>query len=204
MVINMSQHSKIDSKYENPIDIIMYKISAHIEPYFLKLNMTPNHITTLSLICGLLCVYYLDVKTSNIGLAVTFYMLSFLFDCLDGYYARKNNMLSKLGDMYDHYTDLLVHIMIYYMLYKRLSKDRFIYFNVLLVILLVGLAVQMGCQEKKYEEKVGKDKSKKHSSYLNILKPLCVNPDKTMLISKFFGSGTTTILFAIFILLVNK
>lgn len=196
-------HSKIDSKYENPIDILMYNISAYIEPFFLKLNMTPNHITTLSLLCGLLCVYYLDIKHTNLALAFTFYILSFLFDCLDGYYARKNNMLSKLGDMYDHYSDLIVHLMIYYMLYKRLSKERFILFNVLLIILLFGLAVQMGCQETLYEKKIGKRATNKNSSYLKALKPLCKNPEQTMLISRFFGCGTTTMLFALFILLIK-
>lgn len=196
-------NSKIDSKYENPIDILMYNISAYIEPFFLKLNMTPNHITTLSLLCGLLCVYYLDINHTNLALAFTFYILSFLFDCLDGYYARKNNMLSKLGDMYDHYSDLIVHAMIYYMLYKRLSKKRFIYFNVLLIILLAGLALQMGCQEKLYEKKIGKRASNKNSSYLKALKPLCKNPEKTMVITRFFGCGTTTLLFALFILLIK-
>jgi hypothetical protein len=89
------------------------------------------------------------------------------------------------------------------MLYKRLSRERFIYFNVLLVILLIGLAVQMGCQETLYEKKIGKKASNKHSSYLKALKPLCKNPEKTMLITRFFGCGTTTMLFAIFILLIK-
>ena len=196
--------TKLDPKYENPIDNIMYKISGQIEPFFKSIHSTPNNITTLSLICGLLCVYFLNNEENvNKYLAFIFYLLAFLFDCLDGYYARKNNMMSKLGDMYDHYKDITIHILIYYTLYNRLSKPNFMVFNLLLVIIGTGLSVQMGCQEKKYEDTIGSDNANVNSGFLGSFKLLCKNPNSTMKITRYFGVGTITLLFALFILLIN-
>lgn len=191
--------SKIEDKYENPIDVLAYKLCTYIEPLFAMIKATPNNITTISLLCGLLCVYYMNI---NKYYAFTFYWLSYIFDCLDGYYARKHNMLSKLGDMYDHYSDLFKHVLIYHMLYKKLDKKKFIQFNTFLASIGIGLFIQMGCQEKKYEEKIGEEEAKRKSGYLGSFKPLCSNPEIVARYSRFFGVGTVTLLFSIYILLI--
>lgn len=203
--------SKIDDKYENPIDIIAYKICEYLDPIFYKLNFTPNNITTLSLIFGLLSVYFIlkieKSKNNNLKFAYKtyafiFYWLSFLFDCLDGHYARKYKMLSQLGDKYDHYSDLVKHLLLYIVLISKLSKKYIITFNITLLIVFIGLLVQTGCQEKKYEEKIGEKESKLKSGYLRIFIPLCRNPELITKYSKFFGAGSITLLFSIFILLI--
>ena len=45
---------KIPNIYENPFDIFLINICEMMNPYFKKLNFTPNGITTLSLIFGIL------------------------------------------------------------------------------------------------------------------------------------------------------
>lgn len=198
--------SKIDDRYENPIDIFAYKICEYLDPIFYKLNFTPNNITTLSLIFGLLSVYFIlkidYMKKSYKIYAFIFYWLSFLFDCLDGHYARKYKMLSQLGDKYDHYSDLVKHLLLYIVLISKLSKKYIITFNISLLIVFIGLLIQTGCQEKKYEEKIGEKESKLKSGYLRIFIPLCRNPELITKYSKFFGAGSITLLFSIFILLI--
>lgn len=193
---------KLDDKYENPIDVLSYKLCEIVDPAFAAVKATPNHITTISLIFGLLCVYYMNPKHKNKQLAFACYWLSFFFDCLDGYHARKHKMLSKVGDMYDHYSDMIKHILIYYMLYINLTKKKFIYFNLIVGIVFIGLLVQMGCQEKKYEEKIGSSQAKCKSGYLGMFKLLCTNPEVVTKYSKFFGVGTITLIFSIFILMI--
>jgi hypothetical protein len=48
---------KIERDDENPIDNIIIDSCDIIKPYFYKLGFTPNGITTLSLIFGLLSKY---------------------------------------------------------------------------------------------------------------------------------------------------
>jgi phosphatidylglycerophosphate synthase len=204
---NKNNFTKIDDKYENPIDVIAYDLCKYIEHFFKLINATPNNITTISLLFGLLCVYFMILskkKTKRVYkiYAFIFYWLSFLFDCLDGYYARKYKMYSKLGDKYDHYSDLVKHLLIYYVLMTRLNKKFIIIFNILLITIFVGLIIQTGCQEKKYSEKIGEKESKNNSSYLRMFIPLCKDPELILKYSKYFGVGTITLLFSIFILLI--
>ena len=49
---------KLKEHHENPIDNIIYIIVEILDPIFYRLNFTPNIITTLSLITGLLSGYY--------------------------------------------------------------------------------------------------------------------------------------------------
>ena len=97
---------KIESNLENPIDNILIDICDFILPTLKVLNFTPNILTTISLIFGLLSVYCLfreDKKCFAI-----FYLVSYFFDCVDGMMARKYNMVSRFGDIYDHTKDCLV------------------------------------------------------------------------------------------------
>ena len=56
---------KIDSNLENPIDNILIDICDFILPTLKVLNFTPNMLTTISLIFGLLSVYCLFEKIKN-------------------------------------------------------------------------------------------------------------------------------------------
>lgn len=198
--INTMSNTKIEDKYENPIDVVAYKLCDVVDPVFEAIKATPNQITTLSLILGLLCVYYMHPKHKNKNLAFACYWLSFFFDCLDGYHARKHKMFSKFGDKYDHYSDFVKHLLIYAMLYVNLQKKIFIYFNLIVGFVFIGMLVQTGCQEKLYAQTLGEEEAQKHSSYLSAFKSLCPNPETITKYSKFFGVGTVTLIFSIFIL----
>ena len=55
----MNNGRKIGSHIENPIDDLLIKIAEKISPPLVKIGVTPNFITTLSFIGGLLSVYFL-------------------------------------------------------------------------------------------------------------------------------------------------
>ena len=50
---------KINKIYENPIDDILINMAEYLCPYFKKCYITPNNITTFSLITGVLGVFFL-------------------------------------------------------------------------------------------------------------------------------------------------
>ena len=70
------------------------------------------------LIFGLSSVYFL--KSDKYILSSICYFLAYFYDCADGKMARKYNMTSKYGDLYDHVSDLIKHILLFYVLYYNM------------------------------------------------------------------------------------
>jgi phosphatidylglycerophosphate synthase len=159
---------KLPPSLECPIDTLFIDISDVISPIFKKLNFTPNDITTLSLVFGICAIVSL-IKHKFLYTGV-FYLLSYFFDCMDGYYARKYNMVSKGGDSYDHYKDWTVDgLLILILLYQKR-----IYGVSLFVIKSLCACVMLGCQEKYYD--------KDESPTLGITKSatVCTNKDDSI------------------------
>ena len=192
---------KIPDTLENHIDNI---ILDRIEPLcdiFKKLKFTPNHITTISLIFGLLAIYTLYV--GHIFISAILLFISYIFDCVDGYYARKYNMVTKFGDYYDHIKDIVVFIIYAAVLYnrnkKKLSKNELLCVTGIFIFILFMLWVHVGCQEYIHD--------KNQSESLNVFKKLIdnrENAEKMINYTKFFGSGTFYVLFVVFILFIEN
>jgi phosphatidylglycerophosphate synthase len=94
---------KINSNLENPFDNAIYIIVEYLAPYAHKFGFTPNMITTSSNLFTIIAIYYL--LNYYFVVAAILYLISYMFDCLDGYVARKYNMVSIFGDYYDHISD---------------------------------------------------------------------------------------------------
>jgi hypothetical protein len=64
---------KIPREYENPIDSVLLDWCEQIVPFFHKNNMTPNDLTTISLLFGLLSAYllYHDYAILFVGLLIS-------------------------------------------------------------------------------------------------------------------------------------
>lgn len=138
---------KIPSELENPFDNLCIDLGDFLSPLFRKLGLTPNNLTSVSLIMGLVSVHH--YKKSNYVLSLTYFLLSYLFDCFDGFYARKYGMYSKFGDYYDHIKDIFVFGLLFYEIYKKYSKlegwRRYLPFG--LLVFLPSILIQLGCQE---------------------------------------------------------
>jgi phosphatidylglycerophosphate synthase len=172
-------------------------------PYAKKYDLTPNILTTISLIfCGISVLLLLNKKYL---LASFMYLISYYFDCMDGHFARKYNMVTKFGDYYDHVADLIKVLLILYVLYLIDSKKFFIILPFLIFFILLSF-VHLGCQELYYDTL--------ESDILSILKNICPvynKDDKSMIINtlgitRYFGCGTFTIFIMLSIIFygVNK
>lgn len=85
---------------------MILNFTRRLLPFFRQTNHTPNIITTYSVIfkvISLVCLWYR--KAAFFALS---FLIAYVFDCMDGQYARTYQMTSEFGDLYDHVSDLLV------------------------------------------------------------------------------------------------
>ena len=97
---------KLPPHLECPIDNVILDIVEYINIYFYNVGFTPNGITTLSAIFGILASIH--IFYNYYVLASLFYFTGYFFDCMDGNFARMYDMTSKFGDIYDHVKDITV------------------------------------------------------------------------------------------------
>ena len=173
---------------------------THLSEFFHYLHFVPNDITTLSLIFGILSVLLL-YRGQTIA-SVVFYFISYIFDCCDGYYARKYKMCTKLGDIYDHFKDWTVNIMYIYVLYtcnkEKLSKKQWITVLFLFLFLICLQLLHFAAQER-YHNKLDDIPSLGWLGYFVKTKEQAIN---VLSVTRFFGCGTfivTVIAFTVYI-----
>ena len=85
--------------------------SEAITPALRLLGLTPNGVTTIGLVAGLLSAYCL--YRGWIVAFVALSLMNYLSDCVDGYMARRYDMSTVFGDYYDHVSDIVIHISLF-------------------------------------------------------------------------------------------
>ncbi len=195
--------NKIPQDLDNPLDNFINNIVDTQLDLYKKLNLTPNGITTISLILGLSTSYF--AYNDKYILAALTWILSYYFDCADGKMARKFKMTSKFGDLYDHSSDILKHIILFYILYKKLNKEtKSIKYIIIALIVIIGIltAAQIGCQEKLTRNLTNKETE---SPTLQIAEYLVFTKCETqMKFTRYFGPATIIIYTALVMLLLER
>jgi len=176
--------SKLEDNYNSLIDSIFYNICEKIAPIFKKYNFTPNQLTTIKFLIGILAIKYLlqNNKYNFIYLMI----LSYFFDCLDGFYARKYNLSSDFGAYYDSLSDWIIYGIIIYIYYKNKQKEFYKFIPYALIIYSISLI-------KKYNINLIKNNE------INILN----NKNQNQMINnlKLFGEDTKVVLIIVFALI---
>jgi phosphatidylglycerophosphate synthase len=183
---------KIPEDMENPFDNIILRFAERINPALVALGVTPNLLTSFSLIFGVAAAVFIYWGWFVTG-AILFFM-AYVFDCMDGNMARAFDMVTRFGDFYDHATDAVrgVSFIIAIAFSPMLYQWKVVLF-VTTLILYVASMVHIGCQERMYGKSV---------SCLQMLEYLCPNPDKNIYATRYFGTGTTVVFIVTFIILV--
>ena len=193
---------KIPSHLDHPIDNILIDIAEHLNPYFKNLNFTPNMITLLSLIFGIISITGYIYHTYIISGIMLF--ISYFFDCMDGNYARRYNMQSKFGDKLDHIKDWLVISFLIggVLLHKKTSIKFKLISMFVLILLLLGSAIHTGCTEeyiRKHKPKNKKGNQIQNSDMIGIVS-FCPNIE-FLKKSRYLGTASFTIGIIIIIIL---
>ncbi|VVU94313.1 CDP-alcohol phosphatidyltransferase [seawater metagenome] len=111
-----------DYLYESPIDTYLcHPLGLFFVDYAYKLGLSPNQITLLSTIFTLTSCYW--IYNNKLKTAVAFYLIGYLFDCIDGRLARKYNLGSKKGAAMDMVSDVITNSVLFITLivFKRSS-----------------------------------------------------------------------------------
>ena len=103
-------------------------------------------ITTYSFLSGLLSVYCL--WHHQILAYVCLFTLSYMFDCMDGQFARRYNMTSRFGDVYDHVTDHIVVLLMVSVTLKRKQRPIPVPLVVGCVLIIALMYISVGCQQR--------------------------------------------------------
>ena len=186
---------KIPKYYENPIDSIILDFADKLLPFFKKTGHTPNMITTYSFISGIMSLYFLWNK--QLGYFIVFYIIGYIFDCIDGHMARTYNMVTKTGDLYDHFTDYAIGVGISYIILTKYSNKLTIVHFIIAMSFFILTNLHIGCQQKYYNE----NKMKKEDDIIesiNGLSKFCKSTEK-MKWTRFFGTATLSIVMLILI-----
>jgi CDP-L-myo-inositol myo-inositolphosphotransferase len=88
---------------------LIRQLSCRLTPILLKTFFTPNQITFLSLLCGLLCAGCFSFGAHNLEVIGAFFLvISYTLDNCDGEIARIKNMSSEFGAKFDDMVDWIV------------------------------------------------------------------------------------------------
>lgn len=108
----MSSKYGDDDMFESLADNnIFLPLADILIPMLYRLKLTPNKVTLLSTISTILSAYFL-YSTQSTKLFILFYFLGYLLDCIDGRFARKHNMFSKLGMVSDGVSDVITNMFV--------------------------------------------------------------------------------------------
>lgn len=109
--------------YADPIERTMYAFASYTSDFFERTGHTPNMLTTYSVMFKVMAV--LTLWYNKLLAFCVLYFVSYIFDCMDGFMARKYKMYSIIGDMYDHISDNVTYLaIILIVIYKLRSRKK--------------------------------------------------------------------------------
>lgn len=183
--------SKIPNNLRDPIDLLIYNFVPFISKSFD--NYGPNFITSISLIFGIIgCIFF---YSDDYQRAIVSFALSYIFDCVDGYHARRKNMQSKFGDMYDHLTDIIIYSIALLIFYLKYQGNKFYLLSILGLLLIINqYYLSLVENYQKFEK----------SPFLNVFNLKTKNPEKYMKYLRFFGCGSLQLFLFYIIYLVSN
>lgn len=191
---------KISDSYEHPLDnwIIDY-VCSYVNPWLYNLNIgiVPNHLTIIS---GGLGLYSNRLVIQQYYLAASgFFAISYIFDCLDGNYARRYNMETDFGDWLDHLTDVIeiVSMSGVILLSPYINSIWKYGYSTMLIVNGGLMSWHIGCQEKNYRELEGSVES-----VLTPFESLCQKKEDIEY-SRYFGCANFMGGICLFLLLIR-
>ena len=183
---------KIPEDMENPFDNLILRFAERVNPALVAVGVTPNLLTSFSFIFGVAAAVYIYWGWFVTG--VILFLVSYVFDCMDGNMARAFDMVTRFGDFYDHATDVIQIIsFIAAVVYSPMLRQWKVVFFVVTSIIYVASFVHLGCQERIYGKSV---------QCLQVFEYLCPNPRQSIYTTRYFGSGTTVVFIVAFFILV--
>lgn len=180
--------SKLEKEQENPLDNYIIELCEKMTRFIVNIEkfvITPNHITIIGGILGMSGVYFLYKR--NLPMFALFTILYYILDCLDGFYARKHNLVSKLGDILDHSRDVIVFVSILVVLF--INYKRKITIGVIVIFLILSILMNFHiCLQQKIYVNSGK-KNEEIEETLDFFNYSFLE-EEHVYYTRFFGTGS--------------
>lgn len=189
---------KIHPHLDNPLDDVILRLTDAMMPALRATGHTPNIITGYSAVFGAAAVWAL-LRGHQVACAVLF-MVSYFFDCVDGHFARTYDMVTPLGDKLDHIKDITVGAALALVLLTKYAVPWWGWAASALAYLL--MLSHFGCQQLSYEARSTHD-----NETLDVTRRLCPDqpqPERAMRYTRWFGAGTSQLVFVAVILLAPR
>ena len=127
---------------------IFFPLGDVLLPLLHYLKITPNMVTLMSTLSTTTSIYY--ILNDNFKKFSIFYLLGYFFDCIDGRLARKYNMGSIFGMVFDSVSDIVTNYMLLIgYIYKFYNKKNFGFLVTILIVVSYNLSVSYGINEAK-------------------------------------------------------
>jgi phosphatidylglycerophosphate synthase len=133
----------------SPVDNLIIDAFMPLAEPAVEAGVTPNH---LSLVGGALALAAIAFLAAGYTLwFVLLFGLSYVFDALDGWYARSFHLFSPYGEMLDHGKDMLVVVLLALVVVFKLRAKPLLIVAIGLLY-FVSLAAE-GCTQRAVEER---------------------------------------------------
>jgi hypothetical protein len=146
-------------------------------------DVHPNCITVFGIALNLVILYYLffDNKEENLCILGFVLFLRWLADCLDGNIARKYKKTSKIGNILDTTSDIMLEIIIALYLSTQI-KNKMIS---LVIIVLCAIDIYQNIYQNNIFD--NHDKIKKEGDLIENTKSFLINNSYILFIAAFFA-----------------
>lgn len=133
-------------------------------------NLTPNHLTLISYLSGIMAIYCLIHR--YLILYSFFIIIAVVFDYYDGIMARRYDMETEFGDIFDHYTDVFTFGGVLVVLLYNYKMYRYPLLLVFYLLYLLLVSLQIICMEVVYDSR---NNRKVDAPTLKMMKKYCPN-----------------------------
>ena len=138
--------AKLPASLECPVDSLLYTIVDPVVDLCHSLGVTPNMVTLGSLMCTVQSLRaFASARTQA---ALIFWALAYFLDCVDGAEARRYDQETAVGDVADHWSDVLGYLGFVYVAWGYVARGA-AWWPLLACVALAGFAVRhLKCQQK--------------------------------------------------------
>jgi len=187
------ERKRVPGKVVDAVDaFIVGRICRPIAPFFRATGHTANTITAYGVMFSLAFIWYLW-KDDMMRFSFYFW-IAYVLDCLDGYYARRYDMVSKFGDIFEHVRDVASIASMFAICTFKYVVSQHVMIIVLATSLITGIHV--GCSQKAFLDR-------DYDESLDVLKTLCFAESFRELFS-LYGIGMYMVTLHLVILYLSR
>lgn len=137
------------------LKIQLLKLANYLSPKIKKYNFKPNDITTYGILLNAFAL--INLLNNEFQVFILLFFTAYFCDILDGYYARKYDLVTINGEKYDRFADwikLLSTYIIFTQIYQKKINYKIIGFTILIFTLCnIHFTIKKSLENKEDENK---------------------------------------------------